>query len=64
MDMLENATLGASDMVLPAASYAESQGSLVNMEGRAQRYFPVFEPAAERLPSWQWLLKLACLNAS
>lgn len=62
MDMLENATLGASDMVLPAASYAESQGSLVNMEGRAQRYFPVFEPAEERLPSWQWLLKLAALT--
>jgi len=32
------------------------------MEGRAQRYFPVFEPAAERLPSWQWLLKLAALT--
>ena len=54
--------LGASDMLLPAASYAESQGSLVNMEGRAQRYFPVFEPAEERLPSWQWLLKLAALT--
>jgi len=62
MDMLENATLGSADMVLPVASYAESQGSLVNMEGRAQRYFPVFEPAAERLPSWQWLLKLAALT--
>ena len=59
MDVLENNTLGAADMVLPAASYAESEGTLVNMEGRAQRYFPVFEPAAERLPSWQWLLKLA-----
>lgn len=62
MDMLENATLGSADMVLPVASYAESQGSLVNMEGRAQRYFPVFEPAAERLPSWQWLLKLGALT--
>ena len=62
MDMLENPTLGASDMVLPAASYAESQGSLVNMEGRAQRYFPVFEPTAERLPSWQWLLKLGAIT--
>ena len=58
MDILENTTLDASDMVLPVASYAESQGTLVNMEGRAQRYFPVFEPAAERLPSWQWLLKI------
>ena len=59
IDVLENNTLGAADMVLPAASYAESEGTLVNMEGRAQRYFPVFEPAAERLASWQWLLKLA-----
>jgi NADH-quinone oxidoreductase subunit G len=59
LDMLENPTLGASDMVLPAASYAESQGSLVNMEGRVQRYFPVFQPANERMPSWQWLLKIA-----
>jgi NADH-quinone oxidoreductase subunit G len=62
IDLLENATLGASQLVLPAASYAEAQGTLVNMEGRAQRYFPVFEPAAERLPSWQWLLKLAALT--
>ena len=61
IDLLENATLGASKLVLPAASYAESQGTLVNMEGRAQRYFPVFEPASERLPSWQWLLKLAAV---
>lgn len=58
MDILENATLGASDLVLPVASYAESQGTLVNMEGRAQRHFPVFEPSAERLSSWQWLLKI------
>jgi NADH-quinone oxidoreductase subunit G len=59
MDILENTTLGNSDLVLPAASYAESQGTLVSSEGRAQRYFPVYQPSAERLPSWQWLLKLA-----
>jgi NADH-quinone oxidoreductase subunit G len=59
MDILENSTLNNSDLVLPAASYAESQGTLVSSEGRAQRYFPVYQPAAERLPSWQWLLQLA-----
>ena len=59
MDILENTTLGNSDLVLPVASYAESQGTVVSSEGRAQRYFPVYQPSAERLPSWQWLLKLA-----
>ena len=59
LDVLENATLGHSSLVLPAASFAESEGTLINYEGRAQRFFPVFEPGKERLPSWSWLLKLA-----
>ena len=59
LDVLENATLDHSNLVLPAASFAESEGTLINYEGRAQRFFPVFEPAKERLPSWSWLLKLA-----
>lgn len=58
MDILENNTLAGSDMVLPVASYAESQGTLINSEGRAQRHYPVYEPALERLSSWQWLLQL------
>ncbi|MCS5587625.1 MAG: NADH-quinone oxidoreductase subunit NuoG [Porticoccaceae bacterium] len=61
MDLLENNTLARSDLVLPVASYAESQGTLVNAESRAQRHYPVFEPAAERLCSWQWLLQLAAV---
>ena len=63
LDVLENDTLNLSSMVLPAASFAESEGTLINFEGRAQRYFPVFEPANERLPSWQWLVKLASLDS-
>ena len=59
MDMLENATLSQSDLVLPVASFAESQGTFVSSEGRAQRYFSVFKPLAERQSSWQWLLDLA-----
>lgn len=59
LDMYENDTLDQSDLVMAAASYAESQGTLVSSEGRAQRFYPVHSPAAERLPSWQWLLRLA-----
>jgi NADH-quinone oxidoreductase subunit G len=60
IDSLDNPTLSASSLALPAASFAESEGTLVSMEGRAQRYFPVFQPTAERKPSWVWLL--TCLK--
>jgi NADH-quinone oxidoreductase subunit G len=59
LDVLENETLSACDLVLPVTSYAESEGTLINSEGRAQRHYPVFEPAAERMPSWKWILELA-----
>jgi len=58
LDVLENELLSICDLVLPAASYAEAEGTLVSSEGRAQRYYPVFTPAAERMPSWKWLLDL------
>ncbi len=56
LDTLDNRTLSASSLALPAASFAESEGTVVSMEGRAQRHFPVFVPKAERKPSWVWLL--------
>jgi NADH-quinone oxidoreductase subunit G len=60
LDQLDNPTLSASHLALPAASFIESEGTLVNMEYRAQRHFPLTHPAAGRLPSWKWLLD--CLN--
>jgi NADH-quinone oxidoreductase subunit G len=60
MDSLDNRTLSASTLALPSASFAESEGTLVSMEGRAQRHFPVFLPKADRRASWVWLL--ACMK--
>jgi NADH-quinone oxidoreductase subunit G len=60
LDGLDNATTSAASLVLPAANFAESEGTLVSMEGRAQRYYQVFQPQAERHPSWVWLL--ACMK--
>ena len=60
LDGLDNATTSAASLALPAANFAESEGTLVSLEGRAQRYFPVFQPREERRPSWVWLL--ACLK--
>jgi len=55
IDSLENKSTAHAELVLPASTFAESEGTLVNNEGRAQRYFPVY-PAAEPVRgSWQWL---------
>ena len=39
-----------ADVVLPAATFAEESGTLVNSEGRAQRYFQVFLPRDDIRP--------------
>lgn len=56
--MMENA-----DLILSAASFAESDGTVVNHEGRAQRFFQVYDPAYYNrsnfmLESWRWLHSL------
>ncbi len=60
LDGLDNDTASRASLVLPAASFAESDGTLVSLEGRAQRHYPVFLPQEERRPAWAWLL--ACLK--
>lgn len=59
LDGLDNSTTSRANLVLPAASFAESEGTLVSMEGRAQRYYPVFQPVNERRASWVWLLAIS-----
>ncbi len=54
-DHLQNATTEAAELVLPAGTYAESDGTLVNSQGRAQRFFQVFDPSTEVQESWRWV---------
>ncbi|MFC3396195.1 NADH-quinone oxidoreductase subunit NuoG [Brenneria rubrifaciens] len=56
--IMEKATL-----ILSSASFAESDGTLVNQEGRAQRFFQVYDPTyyndkVVMLESWRWLHSL------
>lgn len=49
-----------ADIVFPAATFAEADGTLVSQEGRAQRSFQVYEPTYYRPDdqtheSWRWL---------
>lgn len=63
LDHLENGLARAADVLLPAATFAEGDGTLVNHEGRAQRFYQVFVPAEEIKESWRWLQEMAlCLS--
>jgi NADH-quinone oxidoreductase subunit G len=55
LDHLPTRTATMAEMVLPAATFAESDGTLVNNEGRAQRSFQVFVPQGDIEASWQRL---------
>src|SRR3546814_2741283 len=46
IDHQMNATSGRAHYLLPAASFAEGDGTLVNCEGRAQSSFQVYAPAS------------------
>ena len=53
MDHLVNDTTAKADIVLPVGTYAESEGTLVNHEGRAQRYYQVFTSEGSVIESWR-----------
>jgi NADH-quinone oxidoreductase subunit G len=59
IDHSTNATTDAAEIVLPAATFAESSGTLVSSEGRAQRFFSVMPPIGDIRESWRWLGELA-----
>jgi predicted molibdopterin-dependent oxidoreductase YjgC len=48
-----------ADAVLPATTFAESDGTVVNVEGRIQRFFKVIQPLGESKPDWWILSQLA-----
>lgn len=55
LDYLETATTGKADLVLPTTTFAEGSGTLVNYEGRAQRFFQVFVTEGALCPARDWL---------
>ena len=56
LDHLANQTTEKADLLLPAGTFAESDGTLISNEGRAQRFFPVFAPReGDVRESWRWL---------
>ena len=59
IDSLASPTAARADVALPAATFAEETGTLVNNEGRAQRYFQVFVAGQPVQSAWRWAAELA-----
>ena len=55
IDHLTNRSTARAELLLPAGTFAEADGTLVNSEGRAQRSFQVFVPEGDIQESWRWL---------
>jgi NADH-quinone oxidoreductase subunit G len=55
IDHLENRTTAKAELIIPAGAFAESDGTLVSSEGRAQRFFRSYVPGGDIQDSWRWL---------
>ncbi len=57
-DSIDTPTAARSEIVLPAAIFAEADGTLVNNEGRGQRFFRVMDPIGDVQSSWRWIAEV------
>ncbi len=58
IDHTRTAITDRADLLLPSPTFAESTGTLVNNEGRAQRFYQVFEGPGEARAAWRTLAEL------
>lgn len=57
----KTAALESADVLLPIAPFAETSGTFVNAEGRAQSFHGVVKPLGETRPAWKVLRVLGNL---
>lgn len=55
IDHIAHPSADKAELVLAAATFVETEGTLVSSEGRAQRFFPALTPTDDIQSSWQWL---------
>ncbi|GAB3537805.1 NADH-quinone oxidoreductase subunit NuoG [Pontibacter brevis] len=63
LDHLHNRTTETAGVLLPAGTFAEADGTLINNEGRAQRFYQVYPTAEDIQESWRWLSELGTIVA-
>ncbi len=55
IDHLVNRMSSKAELALPAGTFAEAQGTMVNNEGRAQRFYQVIKPGHDVQAGWKWI---------
>lgn len=55
LDHLVNGISEKAELVFPSGTFAESDGTFISSEGRAQRFFQAFVPPGAIQESWRWL---------
>ena len=58
-DMFLTETAKLATVVLPAASFAEKEGTFTNFEGRVQKLRKALKPLGNSLPDWEIILRIA-----
>lgn len=58
-DIFLNETSQFAHVVLPAASFAEKDGTFTNFQGKAQEIKKTIDPIANSLPDWEILCQIA-----
>ena len=58
-DLFETPTTALADVVLPLSSFAEYDGSFINLEGRSQDFAAAIKPQNQSLPPAQALNRIA-----
>jgi len=62
LDSMNNRTTERAHVLLPAATFAESDGTILNYEGRAQEFIQALVPPTNIRASWKWLEKMKRLR--
>jgi predicted molibdopterin-dependent oxidoreductase YjgC len=58
-DSFKSENIKMADAVLPAATFAETDGTFINNEGRIQKFGRVVKPVGEAKPDWWIISRLA-----
>jgi len=64
IDHLLNSTTSRADILLPGATFAESEGTIVNNEGRAQRFYKAIVNPQDVKESWRWIAEIIKIKNS
>jgi len=58
-DLFLTETAAYADVILPACSWAEKEGTFTNTERRVQRFYQAIRPLGESRPDWQIITELS-----